>query len=417
MEDIKKFCESVVKALPATNNSLALGVFDMQLSPAVEHDADKVPVAWRIFKYGKNEIYQNGNRFSLNFSDEVFDSIIAYFAEKGTQIPLDSRHFLYRLAEHYGVSETELLKVLPDGRGTFGFGSLEKRSDGLWLVNVEYVPLARKLMADGSFRYFSPVIRGLADGQFRVTSVAMMNEPALNNLDSLAASADNDKYATLANINESLLSLDVLAMSANKEDVSSKDGSMKKVMAALAVLLATDTLALGADNKAPEGLIGKIEGLGKEMTTLRAGKEATDGLLNGLRTDLALGADANLETVQAGLKGIFSKADSRDALQKQVDTLVLGAETDKKAKLIKQGKADGKLNAKQVKWAKGLDSVALSAYLDNASKNSAVPLDNLERENLETSGASETKRKENYTLALGANDVSGAIDNCPIIEN
>ena len=158
---------NIAKALPNSGNTIALGMFEMpetddkeQMADIpVERDASGVPVAWRIFKLGVNEITQMNTSYSLDFTGEVFDLIIAYFAEKGSRIPLDSHHFLYHLANRLQVDETEVLKLLPDGTATFGFGSLEKRPDGLWVTNVEYVTLARDLMAQGIFRYFSPVLR------------------------------------------------------------------------------------------------------------------------------------------------------------------------------------------------------------------------------------------------------------------
>ncbi|MCX6984701.1 MAG: hypothetical protein NT118_08130, partial [Lentisphaerae bacterium] len=207
-------------------NTIALGIFDLS-SPAtgdqrlttdipVERDASGVPVAWRIFKLGENSISQGSETFILEFTPEMFNQMIAYFAEKGAKIPLDSSHFLYYLAEKLQVSEDAIVKLIPDGQGTFGFGSLEKRPDGLWVTNVEYVPLARELMAQRIFRYFSPVIRGLVDGRLRVTSVAFINEPALNNLDAIAASAEKCSTGILpVSLFEIQGKLDAIAASAN----------------------------------------------------------------------------------------------------------------------------------------------------------------------------------------------------------
>lgn len=367
------FKTALAKGMPELGNSVALGLFDISKIVTVERDEAGIPIAWQIFKMGRNEVTKHsGERFSLNFTSEMFDTIIANFAEKGSVIPLDSRHFLRHLAIELKVDEMDIVKMLPDGKGTFGFGKLEKRPDGLWVVGVEYVPLARDLMAQKIFRYFSPVIHGLADGQLRVTSVAFLNEPALNNLDSIAAGAEDRDFANFAELTTKIDALTLAASSGeNSHNISTntqnKESSMNKTLMAIAGLVAMDSIALGADGEAPEGVVTKLNNLKEELTDLRAGKEATDGFLGKVRESLALGADADLNAAQGAIVGIVEKAGNADKLKLRVDTLELGAETDKKAKLIEQGKASGKLSANMVeKWAGKQDSVALSAFLEHA---------------------------------------------------
>jgi phage I-like protein len=370
-----EFRNALAAALPDACNAVALGVQDLGamaggLPQAIERDASGVPFAWRLFPVGRTEITRNGNeRIVLDFTPEMFQEIVGYFQEKGGKIPLDSRHFLYRLAEKFGVDESEVLRLLPYGRGTFGYADLELRDDGLWAVNVEYVPLARDLMAEGIFRWFSPVLRGLADGRLRITSVAFENEPAINNLDAIAASADTKpRTLTLAEIGRAV---DAIAASANQisrnrhpKTEPAKEKSVKKLLTALAGLLGMDSLSLGADQDAPEGVVEKIETLKNELPGLRKVKSAADSFLGAVRDTLALGADADLNAAQGAILGLAEKARQADGLKTRVDALELAAETRKRDELIEQGRTAGKLtDGPQLEWARKQDSVALGAFL------------------------------------------------------
>ena len=368
-------------------NTIALGIFDLS-SPAtgdrrlttgdipVERDASGVPVAWRIFKLGVNEITREGETFSLDFTSEMFDQIIAYFAEKGAKIPLDSSHFLYYLAEKLQVSEDAIVKLIPDGQGTFGFGSLEKRTDGLWVTNVEYVPLARELMAQRIFRYFSPVIRGLVDGRLRVTSVAFINQPALNNLDAIAASAERGTGVSPVSILEIQGNLDALAASAditrnkNKQSVAAeelrrtkKEKEVNKLLIAIAGLLRMDSISLGADGDASADVVTKLENFKTEVTGLRDGKQKSEDFLKTVKEKLALGADADSNVVVGKIIAVAADAGQATQLKARVDALELSAETEKRDKLVEQGVSEGKLVGELLDWAKGQNSISLGAFL------------------------------------------------------
>lgn len=369
----------IAKALPGSGNTIALGMFEMSNTESVipvERDASGVPVAWRIFKLGANEITQKNSSYSLDFTGEVFDLIIAYFAEKGSRIPLDSHHFLYHLADKLGVDESEVLKFLPDGTATFGFCNLEKRTDGLWVTNVEYVPLARDLMAQGIFRYFSPVLRGLVDGRLRITSVTFENEPALNNLDAIAASAERG----CGGMSEIQGKLDAIAASANiarnnqtnpaaqRCYAGTKEKKMNKLFIALAGLLGMDSISLGADGDASADVVTKVENLKTEVKGLREVKTKVTGFIGAIRDKLALGADADLNAVEGRIIALSEKAGQADQLKLRVDALELSAENEKREKLIELGKAEGKLSNKMIagEWLKNMNSVALAAFLKDA---------------------------------------------------
>lgn len=372
-------------------NTIALGVFDLssassESSIPVERDSSGVPVAWRIFKLGENSISQGSDTFALEFTGQMFDQIITYFAEKGAKIPLDSKHFLYYLAEKMGVDESAVLKFLPDGRGTFGFASLEKRADGLWVTNAEYVPLARQLMAEQIWRYFSPVVRGLVDGRLRVTSVAFVNEPALNNLDAIAASAEKCSTGILpVSLSELQGNLDALAASANIVTKNQKKEKevMNKLLIAVAGLLAMDSISLGADGDASADVIEKLKQHKARFDGLLAGEKKSDDFRKSLCDKLALGADAVPDVVVGKVISLAAEAGQATQLKSRVDALELSAEKEKKTALIEQGKKKGKLdNADLLAHANTLDSIALGALLKVLKPGSAVPLDNLNHDDL-----------------------------------
>ncbi len=351
-------------------NTIALGIFELadngENDQPIERDASGIPVAWRLFRLGANSITQGGQNIILDFTSEIFDMIIGYFLEKGEKIPLDSKHFLFHLAEKFGVEESELLNFLPDGMGTFGFGSLEKRPDGLWIRDVEYVPIARQLMAEHILQYFSPVLRGLLDGRYRITSVTFENEPALNNLDAIAASAECSTGILPVSVFELQGKLDALAASADiRRNNQQKEKEVNKLLIALAGLLGMDSISLGADKDAPEGVIEKITNLKTEVTGLKALKQKVSDFTGALKDKLALGADADLNAVQGRILGLIEKAGQADQYKARADALELSAENEKRVKLIEQGKAEGKLSNKMIagEWLKNMDSVALAAFL------------------------------------------------------
>ena len=155
------------------------------------------PKPFRLFRVGENILTQNGRELKLTLSAEDLTSIAEYCRTKGEKIPIDSRHALFLAAERAGLSESEALKSIPSAVSALGFASLEMRDDGLYATQIELLPLAAELFKQGALRYYSPVIRGL-DGKspLRVTSIAMDNVPALNNLEMIAASGEDGMKST-----------------------------------------------------------------------------------------------------------------------------------------------------------------------------------------------------------------------------
>ena len=216
------------------------------------------PKPFRLFAVGENELTKNGKKYVLTLSAEQIRSIAEYHCDKGEKIPLDSRHALLLAAEKAGVSETEAARAVPSKAAALGYAALKAEPDGLYAADIELLPLAQELFKAGSPRYYSPVIRGL-DGKspLRVTSIALDNVPALNNLDILAASAED--VHNPPDLDRSDL-----------PGKTRKDSTMEKLEKALNALFPADALALSAETE--EVIAGKLEALAAELPELRAAK-------------------------------------------------------------------------------------------------------------------------------------------------
>lgn len=387
--------------LPTPRNTLALDLQDLRTAAAagdspVIVDEKGVPTAWRLFAFGPLSITRGGQTFRGEFTEEAADAIMEYFGRKGGKIPLDSRHFLFRLAEKLNVSEREVAEMLPDGRGTFGYAALEKREDGLWVTDVEYVPMSYRLMAEGVFRYFSPVIRGLQDGRLRVTSVAFTNEPALDGLDSLAAEADEGNTGSADAL---AASLDAVAVSV-KNRKRKEEAGMKKLLEKLAPLLGMDTIALSEDSAVPEDVVRKMTDLAGEIKDLRRGRDVQKAFLGSVSDCLALGEDADLKSAEAAILGLHAKAGQADGMKVRLDALELEAETRKRDEVIARGVAEGKLTKAMIDgdWCKGQDAAALSAFLKTAPV--VVPVDRVRTDTLQQPDAVALSDDQRQTLTL-----------------
>ena len=343
-------------------NVLAMGLHDLGSAPAaaVRKDADGIPVAWRLFKFGPFSITRNGETADGAFTAEHGARIMEHYQKKGNKIPIDAEHGLYLLARNLNAEEGDIAKLLGKPSATLGFGALALKADGLWIEDVEWGKLARGIISQGVLRWFSPVLRGLADGNLRITSVAMTNTPAIDQLDAIAASAESEDFA---GEHGSHASTGVTKRAATP--AVQKGASMKGLLALLGAIIGlseTDSAALTAEG-AESALLPKLQDLKTELGKLRK-----DGALaKDVRDALALGAEVEPAAVTGKLQGLLAKAQQHDTLKTRIDALELSAETGKKDKLIADGLAAGKLTHDLVeKWAKKQDAAALSAFLDNA---------------------------------------------------
>ena len=71
------------------------------------------PKPFRLFEVGENKLTRNGKDCILPLSAEDVAAIADYQHKKGEKIPIDSRHALFLAAEKAGVSESEMLRMVP----------------------------------------------------------------------------------------------------------------------------------------------------------------------------------------------------------------------------------------------------------------------------------------------------------------
>lgn len=220
---------------------------------------DGAPKPFRLFRIGENSLTQNGKDFKLTLTPEDLENIVEYQRKKGEKIPIDSRHALMLAAEKAHVTESEALQAVPSAVAALGFASLERRDDGLYASDVELLPLGAELFRQGALRYYSPVIRGL-DGKspLRVTSIAMDNVPALNNLEMLAASAE------------------AVSETQTPGSGKNKEVNMTRTEIALRKLLGDESLALS--DSTDEVVATKLEALSAEIPELRRKAAEVDAL-------------------------------------------------------------------------------------------------------------------------------------------
>ena len=300
-------------------------------TPRVVRDENGVPVEWTLLRVGPNPICQDGRDDVLVLTAESMRQIVEYHNKKGELIPIDSEHYLFELAHQQNLTESETLELFPGGVAALGFGSLTLSGEEL-RIKVKWNPKAYGMLKEKIYKYFSPVIRGLENGPLRVTSVAMTNTPAINNLDALAASAD-------------------------------RKGSMNKLEKALKRLTGRDVIAL-------EGETSEVE---KDKLACEVEEKAS--LIEQVKQLLGLEPGAVPEEVTAALRAETEKAKSADEKQLRIDALAAEAEKKAHAELVARGRAERKIVDADMDYVNSLDSKALRAYLDHAAPKFPSPLE------------------------------------------
>lgn len=342
-----------MKFLQTHCNILALGLRDLGTG-AAEHvtHSDGLPTAWRLLKFGEVSITQNGQTVKGMFRPEHADAIVAHAERKGTPIPVDSRHALFRLSASLGRDEEEVSRSLGSDLAV-AYGRLERRADGLWLSDVEWTEVGAEAIRRGHFRYFSPVIRGLADGRLRITSVALTNSPALDQLDAIAASAEEDHPRAPGTDPEHN------PTRAATRRPAKRGAAMDKLLKLLGAITGTDQVALSDEGEAPEDLLTALRSVAEELPALRTA-------LGTVRSALALDADATTAQIEGALMAIAQKAQSADGLSERVAALESERDQAKKQALIDQAIDAGKLTKAMLPWAQKADIAALMSFLDVA---------------------------------------------------
>ena len=307
-------------------------------TPGVIRDENGVPVEWTLLRIGPNPICQEGRDSALVLTAEAMDQIVKYHMKKGELIPIDSEHYLYELANQKKLDEGETLKLFPGGVAALGFGQLFLKGKNL-RIKVRWNSKAYEMLKEKIYKYFSPVLRGFEYGPLRVTSVAMTNTPAINNLDALAASANQ--------------------LSGHPDGKEYMDRLEKALMR----LTGRDSIALKEKTSQEERdkLVGEIE------------EKAL--LIELVKQLLGLEDKATLNEVIAALKAEVEKAASAEEKQARIDELAASAEKKAHADLVAKGRAERKIVEADMAYVNSLDSKALGAYLEHAAPKFPAPLD------------------------------------------
>ena len=314
-----------------------------------EHDTAGVPTAWLLVRAGPTALRKSGEDFVLELTAADLSAIEQYQKTQGEKIPIDSNHYLHILAQRHGIEESDALKIIPSGVAAMGFGSLDCRADGteLWLSDVEWTPSAYGLLKEKIFRYFSPVFRGLRNGPLRITSVALENEPAIRNLDALAASArDGTEDADAIFLNQSEFELETPTRKGRAMNMTPKlrDALMRLAPGIDAAALAAED----ADESKQEELADAVNGAAS--------------LLDDLKKLLDLAEAAGNADIKAAVEAMLEKAKQGEAAKAEADELKLSAEKRERAEICAKAEAERKLTPAMKPWADSLDVAALAAW-------------------------------------------------------
>lgn len=136
---------------------------------------------------------------------------------------------------------------------------------------------------------------------------------------------------------------------------------MDKITAAVMAILGTDAVALSGDD------VTNADEVATKLQAFALDKNKLDEFVAATRGALALSADTDLTTIQGTIIANKEQAGKLAEVTEERDALALSVETAKHSDLLTTAKAEGKIVGEQMEaWAKGLNSVALSAFLDTA---------------------------------------------------
>lgn len=233
---------------PASDSLAMRGDAAGESFAGVERSSDGLPKAWRLLAFGPLSLTKDGKTSKGAFTEADADLICTAHKEKGVKLPIDSNHVMHALAGTLGQDERDIAAATGGDALAMGFGDLEKRADGLWLSGVSWTPIGAGLMREKAFRHFSPVFRGLSDGKLRVTSVSVLNYPAIDGQEAIACAGEVNKVNPADSVN-----------SVNKVDNALAAGILK---------------ALGLPPEtAPEDILKAVEGLAMRLKELSTQQE------------------------------------------------------------------------------------------------------------------------------------------------
>ena len=316
---------------------------------SVSTDEQGLPARFRVLGWGTTSFTQEGNQAAFDFTKEQAQNIVDQFSQRSSDLPIDCEHLAFQVAKALKMEEQDLSPFYM-AKAAIGWWKPEVGEDGLYAVVTKWSDLATKIIKNRLWRYFSPVIRGIQSGQIRITSIALTNTPALDQLDELVASAAVS----------SILKLKANVIALNRTTKKTKGTDMNKVYAALISIFGADAVALSA-----EGEITNDDALAKQVTAFHQ-KNTT--LTQTMRKELALSADTSLDSLTGTFIASVAKAKA-DALALSTvtaerDAMVTAAAEKEHEDLMAAGLAAGKLASKEIEaWAKTQTNEILKAWL------------------------------------------------------
>lgn len=365
----------------------------------------KPPTEFMVFPFGPIETTKG----TFNFSKELCEELLNERAEHAARVNIDYDHLALN-PQNAG-----------DGKAA-GFCDLRARDDGLWAVNVEWTPTARKMLEDGEYRYISPAFN--ADRKtgdiFELINIAITNIPATKNIRELVAASLVADAAEAGEAEENREAAPAaLAQEKPKEETSmakkkmalheyinaqckAKGMSLKK----LAELLPMDiskmrALADGDGECSPEEMAALAKAFGHKDTaalTAALSSESGEGIGDteeppdeasakvktsetaevpssrapSIRTDeldalVLLTGETDPIRQRGAAKALRAKLDQADEDRKTVLALKAKDEANERAKLLKRGKDEGKLTPALIALSESWDLAEFAAFLDAAS--------------------------------------------------
>jgi Mu-like prophage I protein len=132
------------------------------------------PTEAKLFSFGVNDTMKG--KFVL--TRDGAQQVMMRHSEHGVDLMLDF--------EHHSLSK----EATPEQQKASGWGDLEVRDDGLYLVNIRWTPKAAEYLKNGEFRYLSPAFNVDDENHIiELVNVALTNLPATHDAPALVAAS------------------------------------------------------------------------------------------------------------------------------------------------------------------------------------------------------------------------------------
>lgn len=169
-----------MKALPQSSRLILEGI-EAFADAAVREP----PKSFLLVKFGRTAYTKDGERGEYEFAAADAERMLADFAERGKDGVVDYEH-----------------ETLKGGKApAAGWIERLEQTDAGVVAHVRYwTEEASKLLRDGAYRYFSPVLAMSRRHPLALHSVALTNHPATHGIPALVASddeSDNTEVATM----------------------------------------------------------------------------------------------------------------------------------------------------------------------------------------------------------------------------